>query len=106
MQQSNPLSRRLFHGSERILVVFTIYGLTIGSIAVIAASLDLYILSPLFIALNYPAVILAFMFLGEGFSIPVPIPVWNLVIIFGSGAAWSGIGMIVYGFVKMFKLGP
>ncbi|MEP0823946.1 MAG: hypothetical protein HRF40_00520 [Nitrososphaera sp.] len=103
---SSPI-HRLFHKSERIILLFAVYGVVAGVVTVISTfSYEQDLFAVLSIIMNIPTGLAYFMILGEHYSIPVPIPVWNVFIVLGSVLVWTVIGFIVYCFYRLFKLGP
>lgn len=97
---------RLLHNKERIIIVFAVYGLAIGIVSVIDANGDeLTILDNVSVSLNLPSFIVGMMIFGEHYSIPVPIPIWNVFMVLGSVVVWTTIGFIVYCFYGLFRLG-
>lgn len=104
---SNSIANGLFHGSERIVLAFAIYGFVAGIVTLIdSMSYEQDIFSILSFPMNYPTIVLTLMLFGENFQVPVPIPVWNIVLVLGTTAIWTTIGFIIYCFYRLFKLGP
>jgi hypothetical protein len=95
---------RWWQGDRRIVYVFALYGLAAGIVTFIAGEYyynDQLIRTASF-ASNYPAIV-AMLFFFAGTTSPVPSFV---LIISTSIIAWSFIGLLLYSFVKMFKMGP
>jgi hypothetical protein len=104
---SISLVHRLLRDKERIIFAFAVYGLVAGIFSVIDTNgYEPDILDNISIALNYPGFIAGMMIFGEHYSIPVPIPIWNAVIVLGTVTVWTVIGFIIYLFYRLFKLGP
>jgi len=108
LQPTAPKSigHRVFHGNERILLAFAIYGGVAGVITVIdTMSFEQDIWATLSIIMNIPTVIAFLMILGENFPVPVPMELWHATIVASSALVWIIIGFIVYCFYRLFKLG-
>ena len=109
MQPTIPISlvHRLLQRKERIIVVFALYGLAAGIfLAIDANGYEPDFLDNVSVAFNFPSFIAGMMIFGEHYSIPVPIPVWNVFMVIGSVLVWSTVGFIVYCFYRLFRLGP
>jgi hypothetical protein len=101
MSSLHPTLMRWWHGDKKILYVFALYGLGAG-IVMYTASLSYDHLDAISFVSNYPTIVMMFFFF-EGRSMPVPT---FILIMSSSVATWSFIGLIVYAFTKMFKMGP
>ncbi|MGI0013480.1 MAG: hypothetical protein ACREBU_08590 [Nitrososphaera sp.] len=104
--------RLLLQHDGKFLILFALYGLAAGVITYIGTlSYDENdIFSNLSYPMNFPSFLVLFSlewFVANpnGFSI-LNGDVGPAILLAGSIAVWSGIGLVVYGFVKMFKLGP
>ncbi|MGI0020624.1 MAG: hypothetical protein ACREAY_09155 [Nitrososphaera sp.] len=94
---------RMLQGDARIWFFFTLYGLAAGAMTCAASFSGYWNMGVLAFAMNYPFFMAIFAILN-GVSIPSLFS--PAVIIALSGAVWSFIGLITYGFVRMFRLGP
>jgi hypothetical protein len=86
------------------------YGLAAGIVTLIGSLYANEVFASLSIPINFPTFAVLFgveWFLANpnGFSV-LNGDIGTATIVIGSIAVWSGIGSVVYGFVKMFKLGP
>jgi hypothetical protein len=109
MQSSSlrVVSQCLLYGKERIILAFAAYGLAAGIfLAIDANGYEPDFLDNVSVAFNFPSFIVGMMIFGEHYSIPVPIPVWNLFMVLGSVIVWTTIGFIIYCLYRLFKLGP
>ncbi|MEO9295573.1 MAG: hypothetical protein ABI347_08245 [Nitrososphaera sp.] len=87
----------------KIWLAAILYGLAAGIISYISilSYEDQYYLDWLAFIMNYPTFIVLFSISYEGSSFVYP-----LDIIGASVGVWSLVGLAIYGFVKMLKLGP
>lgn len=84
------------HGNERLLIPFAIYGLVAAMVWVIGSTWYEPNTGSISIMMNLPSILLFLWFLGENFAIPVPIPIWNIIIILWSVALWTLLGFLAY----------
>ena len=104
---SISLVHRLLHDKERIIFAFAVYGLAAGTFSVIDTNgYEPDFLDNISILMNIPGFIVAMMIFGEHYSIPVPIHVWDVVIVLGTVTVWTTMGFVIYCFYRLFKLGP
>jgi len=103
--------RVLLQNDSKCLFLFALYGLAAGIITLIGSlSYDENdIFSNLSYPMNFPSFLVLFGFEWfvanpNGFSI-LNGDISTTTLMIGSVAIWFGIGLVVYGFVKMFKLG-
>lgn len=109
--RSSATYRLLLQRDSKFLFIFALYGLAAGIMTYIGSlSYDENdIFSNLSFPMNFPSFLVLFGFEWfvanpNGFSI-INGGIGQTTIMIGSVAVWSGIGLLVYGFVKMFKLG-
>lgn len=109
--RSSPTYKLLLQHDSKFLFLFALFGLVAGIITYIG-SLS-YDESDLFSNLSYPMNLPSFLVLfgfewfvanPNGFSI-LNGDIGITTVMIGSVAVWFGIGLVVYGFVKMSKLG-
>ena len=103
--------RLLLQRDSKVLFLFAFYGLAAGIITYIGSlSYDENdIFSNLSYPMNFPSFLVLFGFEWfvanpNGFSI-LNGDIGTTTLMIGSVAVWLGIGLVVYGFVKLFKLG-
>lgn len=94
------------NGNERLLIPFAIYGLVGGILIVIGGIWYDPNIGSIAIVMNIPTVLTFFWILGENFAIPVPIPIWNVIVILWSTALWTVLGFIVYRVYRLLKCIP
>ncbi|WP_415283363.1 hypothetical protein [Candidatus Nitrososphaera sp. FF02] len=99
---------RLWKGDRRVLLVFAMYGIVAGVVAFIdSQSYGDDIFSRLSILMNIPTI---GMFFYLQFSVADPAGVARgfhpLALIFWLASLWTFIGAVLYGFVRLFRLGP
>ena len=98
---------RWWQGEEKILYIFALYGLAAGILSYIASlSYDDQFTEGIAATANFPSLMILlsiewFVMNPNGFSI-----LNQSTIIPGSIVIWSFIGLTVYYFIKMFKMGP
>ena len=109
--RSSATYRLLLQRDSKFLFIFALYGLAAGIMTYIGSlSYDENdIFSNLSFPMNFPSFLVLFGFEWfvanpNGFSI-IYGGIGQTTIMIGSVAVWSGIRLLVYGFVKMFKLG-
>jgi hypothetical protein len=91
-----------------ILVAFASYGIIAGLVQVIYNEfrpLD-ELLRALSSYMNIPTILTMLWLLGENFSIPVPTPVWEVIVVMWSSAVWTAIGFACFHFYKWLKYIP
>jgi hypothetical protein len=89
----------------RIWFLITLYGLAAGVVSYVSTlSYEDQQMDSLAFAMNYPFIVVMLATL-TGVSVPVPEFLMPVIIVAGSAAVWSVIGLVVYAFVKMFRLG-
>jgi len=109
--RSSTTYKLLFQRDSRLLILFALYGLAAGIITYVGSlSYDENdVFSNLSFPMNFPSFVVLFGFEWSvanpnGFSI-LNGDIGQTTIMIGSVAVWSGIGLLLYGLVKMFKLG-
>jgi hypothetical protein len=105
------ISIHWLRGDRGILYRFVLYGFAAGTLTYVSSLTYEQDLDNIAMLMNFPAIIILFgiewsIANQNGFSILSGNPYQFLPIILGSAAIWSFIGLVVYAFVKMFKLGP
>jgi hypothetical protein len=110
--RSSATYKLLFQRDIKFLTLFALYGSAAAIITYVGSlSYDENdVFSNLSFPMNFPSFLVLFGFEWfvanpNGFSI-LNGDIGQTTIIVGSIAVWSGIGLLLYGLVKMLKLGP
>lgn len=89
----------------RLFLFFIAYGLGAGVLSYVSTlSYEDSQMDAIATIANLPTFLLIFMTNPSGFSIDPSI--FPVAIIAASGAVWSAVGMLVYAFIRLFRLGP
>jgi hypothetical protein len=107
MSSLQPALMRWWKGDRKILLIFALYGFAAG-LASYSASLtyDDSFMDGITSATNFAAV-LALFYVEWNLANPNDFVFFHpAMIIVGSAAVWSSIGLLTYLLVRMFKMGP
>lgn len=85
------------HGNEKLLIPFAIYGFIAGLIMVINGMwYGQETLRQITNLMNYPTIVSFMLIFGEGFAIPIPLPIWDIIKILWSIALWTVFGFLSF----------
>jgi hypothetical protein len=108
MSSLHPALANWWQSDRKILYLFALYGLAAGIMSYVASlSYDDHFMDGATSAANFPAILTLFYMEWNvanpnGFSIFFH----PIMIIVGSMAVWSFIGLLIYSLVKMLRMGP
>lgn len=103
----HPVLKHWWKGDRKILYIFALYGLAAG---IMTSALSLYNdsnLTYVVLQLNFSAMLIT-LYIEWNVANPLGFSMLfhPAMLVVGSMAAWSFIGLLIYSFVRMFRMGP